>query len=98
VSGELSRTSAFRIAAGTLPASDGGDSPHRHNLMIYFPDMYDQAAAKEVEPFQHQSVLDGIMLIFSPLDSDCIVSTPWIEGDWRKTRLVFGHWYETVLF
>ncbi|PVF97495.1 hypothetical protein CPB86DRAFT_760133 [Serendipita vermifera] len=60
ISGELSHTSAFRIAAGTLPASDGNESPHRHNLMIYFPNMYDQGSAKEAS-----TLLTGILTVLA---------------------------------
>lgn len=49
VSGELSHTKASQVRVGTLHAGAEDDPAiSRHNLEVFFPDIFDEVAAREV--------------------------------------------------
>ena len=49
VSGPLSQTEAWQVRVRTLPVEDPqDDKPRQSNIKVQLPDIYDEAAAKEV--------------------------------------------------
>jgi hypothetical protein len=62
VSGELSQTTAYQMRMSTLSAEDPeGPAEQRHNIEVYFPDVYEEETAKEV---RMNLARDGIADVF----------------------------------
>jgi len=76
----------------TLSAEDPkGPAEQRHNIEVYFPDVYDEKVAKEVS----DRPCWGQMRLMS-LGHDGTPPASWIEVVWSESGSVYRDWFVSL--
>lgn len=89
MSGELLQTTAYQMRMSTLSAEDPeGPAEQRHNIEVYFPDVYDEETAKEV---RINPAWGWRLLTCSGYESPS--SASWLEVVWGESRSLYCDWF-----